>query len=361
MNTTIRIIRTGLLFQLCFFLFGCASKVAPATSATSTSNTIAGTKAGEIEAVVALANAFKSSLTADQIKVLQLGWSKADAAKWSNFPQAFSHPQRVGISFSQLNAAQIKAAKALMAYVLDDKILNEGFDETEGIQAADNLLGSLPGKSGSFGSGNYYIAFLGQPSTTALWELQFGGHHLAFSNTYKDGKLIGMTPSFRGVEPMTPIEANGRHYQPMEQERTAFKNVLDVLSESELSSAKLPATFQDILLGPGKDNVFPTTKQGVKVGLLSKDKQELVMQAIRLYVKDLKSGEVDEVLATYARELSETYIAYSGNKSLEKVGDYFRIDGPDVWIEYNTQQSRDIPPTHPHSIWRDHKKDYGGQ
>jgi hypothetical protein len=355
---TINIIKAGLLLQICFSFCQCNSKL-PSKSPVSTA--VDSSKATKIEKVVSLANSFKLSLMADQMKTLQLGWSKADAAKWSNFPQAFSHPQRVGISFSQLTASQIKAAKALMSYVLDDKTLNEGFDEAEGILAADDLLGSLPGKNKFFGSGNYYIAFLGEPSTTALWELQFGGHHLAFSNTYKDGKLIGMTPSFRGVEPMTPIDANGKHYQPMEQERLAFRNILDLLSENELNTARLPTTFSDILLGPGKDNDFPSTKLGLKTGLLSKDKQDLVLKAISLYVKDLKSSEADKILATYAREINDTYIAFAGNKTLDKVGDYIRIDGPGVWIEYNTQPSRDIPPTHPHSIWRDRRSDYGGQ
>ena len=268
----------------------------------------------------------------------------------------------MGISFSQLNADQIKKAKTLLAFVLDDKTLNEGFDETEGIQAADNLIGALPGKSSTFGSGNYYIAFLGEPSATALWELQFGGHHLAFSNTYKDGKLIGMTPSFRGIEPMSTIDANGRHYLPMEGERTAFRNILEALTENERAAAKLSATFQDILLGPGKDNVFPLTKQGIKVGLLSKEKQDLVLKAIRLYVKDLQSSAADKIMAIYEKEIDDTYVAFSGGTTLEQVNDYIRIDGPGVWIEYNAQPSRDLKttPSHAHSIWRDHRSDYGG-
>jgi hypothetical protein len=362
MTKTMKLIKVALLLQACFLLFQCTSKVKPGTTKSSTSSsTVDDNNATEIDKVVSLANAFKSLLTADQVKLLQLSYSKTDAAKWSNFPQAFSRPQRVGISFSQLDPIQLKAAKTLMAYVLDDKTMNEGFDETEGIQAADNLLGTLPGKSGTFGAGNYFISFLGEPSVTALWELQFGGHHIAFSNTYKDGKLIGMTPSFRGVEPMIPIEANGRKYQPMEQERLAFKKVLDMLTESELNTSKLSGAFSDILLGPGKNNVFPSAKQGIKIGLLSKEKQEQVLQAIGLYVTDLKSNEAVNILATYTKELNETYIGFSGNKTLDKAGDYVRIDGPNVWIEYNTQQSRDFPPTHPHSVWRDRRSDYGGQ
>lgn len=209
MNLNIKNLLAIALISTCFFLLHCSSKVSSGKSkAGSPATTGSLTEVGK---VVALANAFKATLTAEQVKVLQLSYSKTDAAKWSNFPQQYSHPQRVGIPFSQLTSEQVKAAKSLMAYVLDDKTFNEGFDETEGIWAADSLIGTLPGKSQTFGPGNYYIAFLGEPSTTALWELQFGGHHLAFSNTYKEGKLIGMTPSFRGAEPMIPVEANGRH------------------------------------------------------------------------------------------------------------------------------------------------------
>lgn len=87
----------------------------------------------------------------------------------------------------------------------------------------------------------------------------------------------------------------------------------------------------------------------------------MVLQTISLYVKDLKSNEADRVLATYTKELNESYIAFSGNKTLDKASDYFRIDGPGVWIEYNTQRSNDFPPTHPHSVWRNRRSDYGGQ
>ncbi len=355
MKKTIKIIRAGLLLQICSLLFCFIPKNVLARTGRSAASTVDSAKPNGIVKIVSLANTFKSSLTAQQQQIIQLAWTKEDAAKWSNFPQAFSHPERVGISFSQLNPAQINLAKALLSAVLEHKTLNEGFDEAEGILAADNLIGALPGKSGTFGSGNYYIAFLGEPSTTALWELQFGGHHLAFSNTYKDGKLIGMTPSFRGVEPMSSIDANGRHYEPMVQERSAFSNILTALKENELGIAKLSASFSDILLGPGKDNAFPSTKEGLKVGLLSKDKQDLILKAIRLYVKDLESEETDRILAIYAMELPDTYLAFSGTTSLEAVSDYIRIDGPSIWIEYNAQPSRDLKttPTHAHSIWRD--------
>ena len=311
--------------------------------------------------VICLADAFKTTLSADQRATLQLPYSKADAAKWSNFPQAFSRPKRVGISFGSLSATQLAAAKALMGSVLNQKTPNEGYDELKGGLAADDYFGATVGKADAFGSGNYYIAFLGTPSLTGLWELQYGGHHYAFANTYRGGKLAGATPSFRGVEPMSPVTKNGRTFQPLEQERQAFASMLAGLSSSEQAIARLSASFRDILLGPGADGQFPTAKQGLKAGNLTAAQQALVLNAIKLYVNDLDTETAAGILAGYTAGLADTYIAYSGSNTLSQPGDYVRIDGPNVWIEYSAQASRDFPgTTHPHSVWRDHTTDYGG-
>ena len=337
------------------------SPVTPATEQLTLAPTADCASAKGLERIVCLADAFKATLSAEQLATLQRAYSKADAAKWSNFPEFSDRPRRVGIRWGSLNAAQLKAAKALMAAAMAQNVINEGFDELEGNLAADNYLGTLTGKTNTFSSGNYYMAFLGTPSTTGLWELQFGGHHYAFANTYNSGKAIGVTPSFRGVEPIAPVMANGRTYQPVEQERQAFATLLGSLNSNEQATAKLSSTFRDVLLGPGADGQFPATKQGLKVGDLSKDKQKLVLDAIKLYVNDLEPTTAATVLATYTSDLANTYLAYSGSGTMSQQSDYIRIDGPHVWIEYSGQPSRDIPGTvHPHSIWRDHASDYGG-
>ena len=309
--------------------------------------------------VVCLAEAFKATLSTTQLATVQLAYSRTDAVKWSNLPQALSR-NRVGIAFGALNATQLAAAKALLATVLAQGVPNEGYDEMEGNLAADDYLATIGGGS-DYGAANYYMAFLGMPSTTGLWELQFGGHHYTFANTYNGGKITGVTPSFRGVEPMAPVTANSRTYQPVEQERQAFADMLAGLSSNEQTTAKLSSTFSDILLGPGKDGQFPTTRQGLKVGDLSAAKKMLVLTAIKLYTNDLDSQTAATILAKYTAGLDETYIAYSGSLTMSQQNDYVRIDGPSVWIEYNSQGGVIIRNTpHPHSVWRDRTSDYGG-
>lgn len=314
-----------------------------------------------VQQIITLAEAFKSKLDTKQLAQVQLAYSKQNAVRWSNFPQEFAHPNRVGISLGSLNPDQLAAAKALMAAALSQDSLNEGYGEMEGILTADDYLGKATGKSSTFGSGNYYIAFLGKPSTTDLWELQFGGHHFAFSNTYKMGAVAGATPSFRGVEPMKPLTADNKTYQPMEQEKEAFSALIGGLSAEEKKAAKLSSSFDDVLLGPGEDGNFPATKAGVKAGSLNPAQQALVIKCIQLYVNDLDAETARGIMKQYLSELPDTYFSYSGTGTMEQTADYVRIDGPGVWIEYAVQPSRDFPnTTHPHSIWRDHIRDYGG-
>ena len=314
-----------------------------------------------IDQIVCLADAFKATLSAEQRATVQRDYSKTDATRWSNFPEFAERPRRVGIRLGSLNADQLKAAKALMAAVMAQGVPNEGFDELEGNLAADEYLGKRIGKTETFNAGNYYLAYLGMPSATGLWELQFGGHHFAVANTYNRGKLTGVTPSFRGVEPIAAVTVNGQTHQSMEQERAAFALILGSLKNIQQDAARLSASFRDVLLGPGQDGRFPATRQGLNVGELGADQKKLVLNAIKLYVDDLDPASVASVLASYTSDLDKTYIAFSGSGTMSQPGDYVRIDGPRVWIEYSGQDSRDIPGTvHPHSVWRDRSSDYGG-
>lgn len=308
--------------------------------------------------LICLINTFKNSLNATQLSTVQLNYSKTDAIKWSNLPQGLVSTKRVGVAFSSLTESQIVLAKSIIKQATGISI-NEGYDETiQLLNADDNLLAN--GGGTSYGAGNYYLAFLGSPES-GNWELQFGGHHYALANTYINGNLVGATPSFRGVEPFATFQQNGISNQPLLQERDAFSAMLNGLSSSELNTAKLSTTFTDILLGPGKDNQFPATKLGLKVGLLTDAQKQLVLNAIKTYIFDIDNANAEIIFQKYKNEINETYISYSGNTSLTVANDYVRIDGPSIWIEYNTQGGiifRNIP--HPHSIWRDRNTDYGG-
>ncbi len=307
--------------------------------------------------VIDAANAFKATLSSSQISSCFLNYSLADAQKWSNFPVGI-YNNRIGIKMSALNATQLAAAKNLIKVAAGPGV--EGYNEILAIMAADDYLGANGGGS-NYTSGNYYLALLGTPDLTGTWELYFGGHHLAFANTYKNGVLVGGTPSFRSSEPYTEFTQNGTKWEPMKEERLAFAAIWTALNTAQRTAATLSGTYNDITLGPQKDWQFPTTKVGLKCSELDAAQQALVLAGIRTYVADIDSVNANTIMAKYANELNNTYIGFKGTGGFVTQGDYLRIDGPSIWLEYSTQGGiviKNYP--HPHTVWRDRTGDYGG-
>ena len=73
----------------------------------------------------------------------------------------------------------------------------------EGVLSSDDL----------FGSSLYYISFLGKPSTTRPWMLQFGGHHLALHITIA-GSTGVLTPTLPGAQPAS-FKQDGKTIRPL--------------------------------------------------------------------------------------------------------------------------------------------------
>ena len=312
----------------------------------------------DVAKLITLVDAFKATLTATQLATIQLAYSKADATKWSNLPQALSR-NRVGLATSTLSATQLTAFRALLKAATGSGD-NEGNAEMLAILAADDYLGANGGGA-DYGSGNYYIAFLGTPSATGLWEFQFGGHHGTLSNTYNGGKLSGATPSFRSTEPFPTYTQGGVAYKPIVQELDALSSMLQALTTAQQTTAKVSTSQNDLVLGPGKDGVFPTTKKGIRVGDLTATQKANVIAAIKTYTDDLDDVSAAALLAKYTAELDNTYISFAGSTALTEKGDYVLIDGPNVWIEFSMQGGVIIRnANHPHSVWRDRTGDYGG-
>lgn len=315
------------------------------------------------DATYAAAVAFYQKLSTAQKAKARQSWSLSTARHWSNLPAQLV--SRNGIAWGDLTKAQKTAALKLIRTALSTK----GAKLQLGMMAADNYLADNGGGS-SYGEDSYYIAFLGTPSTSDFWVLQITGHHLtyniAFNGTYKSP-----TPLFLGVEPKAAFTQDGVQYDPMVSQRTAVSNLGAALTA--YSGAKLSGTYSDLLFGAnGSGNIdgdcprsySHVSDHGLPYASLSAAHQTLVKAVIRAYVNTQSSEYVSDLLGAYldATALAQTYVAYAGTGTVTRSGDYFRIEGPRVWIEFSVQRGvifgNDI---HYHTIWRDKVGDYGGQ
>jgi hypothetical protein len=138
--------------------------------------------------------------------------------------------------------------------------------------------------------------------------------------------------------------------------------MLEGLSDDELTEAELSDSTSDVVLGPDEDGDFPDTKEGLAVSELTDDQQQLVLDAIEPWVEAADDTTAASTLSTYKSELDDTYISYSGTTALDTAGDYVRIDGPGVWIEFSVKGGVvDTSQLNYSSVYRDHDTDYGGE
>lgn len=322
--------------------------------------------------VVTKALAFKAMLTATQQQALEQTYTTALARRWSNLPCGATC--RNGIQFSTLTADQLAVALEVIKAAMGTTA-NEGADEFTQTRLADTVLASAQGTGGGpggggYGEGIYFLAFLNTPSTTGAWMLQFGGHHYGANIAYNQGHVVGTTPLFEAIEPLT-FTVNNVTYSPLAQERDAFGAMLASLTATELSAAKLSQTFSDVTMSPGETNggngTFPTTKVGIAVSGLSAAQKLLVLEAMKPWVRDLDDTVATNLLTIYQGELEGTYIAFTGNgvagdasSFLNANTNYARIDGPSVWIEFACQSGVVFRnQIHYHTVWRDRQRDYG--
>jgi hypothetical protein len=345
--------------------------------------------------IVGAAETFLSSLDASERKrVLYAFDDNEQRARWSNLPTGFV--PRGGINFKQMSAPQRDAAMKLLATVLSPM----GLEKVEEIRQADDdfkangsrrgpgggggrpPLGPPPGgqngpppqfggpqgpggaggrppfASGDmFGSDLYYISFLGAPSTTNPWMLQFGGHHLALNITIAGSKGV-LTPTLTGAQPAA-FELNGKTIRPLGRESDKALALLQSLDEKQRRQAVLNYAVSDLVLGPGQDDkqIVP---EGLKAAQMNAQQRALLLDVIGEWAGIVNESSAAGRMAELKADLNETWFAWSGATAGEagsNIAAYYRIQGPHLVIEYAPQ--RDQPTNHVHTIYRDPTNDYG--
>jgi Protein of unknown function (DUF3500) len=345
--------------------------------------------------IVRAANSFLASLSAEQRqKVLYAFDDAKQRARWSNLPTGFI--PRGGINLKQMSAPQRDAAMKLLATVLspmglekvneireaDDDFKTNGSKRGPGGRGGRPQMGPPPGgqngpppqfggpggpggpggrppfSSGDmFGSDLYYISFLGTPSTTNPWMLQFGGHHLALNITIAGSQGV-LTPTLTGAQPAA-FKLDGKTIRPLGRESDKALALLQSLDEKQRTQAVLPYTVADLVLGPGQDDK-KIAPEGLMASAMNAGQQAMLLDLIGEWAGIMNESSAAARMAEIKADLSETWFAWSGAMTGEagsNITAYYRIQGPHLVIEYAPQH--DEPTNHVHTIYRDPTNDYG--
>ena len=307
--------------------------------------------------IAAAANKFLASLDDGQrAKVVFPFTDEAQRKRWSNLPTTFV--RRAGLRMGDLTKPQRDAAMAVVAAALSPS----GYEKVTQIVEGDEMLKKNdrggpggPGGPAMFGHDEYYISFLGQPSATEPWMIQFGGHHLGLNITLV-GARATLAPSHTGSQP-AKYEFEGRTVRPLGRETDKAFALLASLDETQRKQAILGFQMHDLVLGPGRDGQT-IQPEGIKGSDLTGKQCDMLLDLASEWTGIMNEAVAKAKMDEMKKNLAETWFAWSG--PVEKGGAaYFRIQGPTVIIEYAPQRLGGDPANHIHTIYRDPTNEYG--
>jgi Protein of unknown function (DUF3500) len=345
--------------------------------------------------IVIAANKFLSTLDDKQRQSVLFAFDdEKQRQRWSNFPTGFV--PRGGISLKEMNADQRSAAMALVSSVLSPKGYEKVLQIMEGDEVLKTTEGNGPprgnrgngprfgngdngpppgpppggdgnnrppsgrgGNNGMFGKDLYYISFLGTPSEKNPWMLQFGGHHLALNITIAGERGV-LTPTLTGAQPAL-YTVNGKTVRPLAQESDKALALLNTLDDKQRKQAILSYRLADLVLGPGQDGKT-IQPEGLKASDMNERQRTMLLDVIAEWAGIIHESAAAARMAEIKAGLNETWFAWSGPITANpgsNITAYYRIQGPNLVIEYAPQTLGGDPALHVHTMYRDPTNDYG--
>jgi hypothetical protein len=307
--------------------------------------------------IVAAAQAVVATLDDAGRTAVQFPSDGPQKTRWSNLPSPMF--ERRGLLLANLTEPQRAAVMKLLSTALS----RDGYQKVLNIMEGDEVLrqngggrgGGRGGRAGgpAFGRDQYYLAYVGTPSTTQPWTLQYGGHHLAINLTI-GGSGASMTPSLPAAQPAT-FTVEGRTVRPLGDENDKAFALVNALDDKQRGQAVLNYRVADLVLGPGQDG-RTIQPEGLRASAMTPAQQTMLLGIVEEWAGIMTDAYAGPRMAEIRSNLPETWFAWSGPTTNGSAA-YFRVQGPTIVIEYAAQGGVD----HIHTIYRDPTNDYGAK
>ena len=369
--------------------------------------------ADQTPAIVTAAEAFLATLSDEQQDAAQFDWNDdTQRHNWSNFPLGGPGVNRQGVKWGDLDAEQ----RAALVNLLGTLLSSDGLKMVQEQMAADDIVaanddgggppgappdegqatdgeappaGTEPDQASavdqaqandqgnaqtadasqsdagappqgerppvSFGSAYYFVSFVGEPSETEPFMIQFGGHHLAINATVA-GPHVTLSPTLTGGQPLRFV-LNGRPVYIVEEEAVQAAQLLASFDETQRQGAVVSDERADLVLGPGHDGEV-LQPEGIAGADMDVQQRAQFLELIEGRLGILNADDLAAVMAPIAENLDQTTFAWFG--PTEPLGAaYWRVVGPTVILEFAPQSNDGDPTDHAHNIYRDPTNEYG--
>jgi hypothetical protein len=201
----------------------------------------------------------------------------------------------------------------------------------------------------------YWLRILGTPSAEP-WTWRISGHHLLAQATLVGDHVRG-TPQFFGAQPAEVGSGPHRGFQSLPREQDLARQLVLVLEDDQRRLAVASPVAPDDIVSRQDPAVvnFPTV--GLPRSSMDRRQGDLLEALVRQYLDRSPSALADQAWSAIV-DAGWPEVRFSWSGALERgAGHYYAVTGPTFVVEYdNTQESGN----HIHSVWRDRRRDFGG-
>lgn len=314
-------------------------------------------------AIVAAADGFLASLSDAQKADAMFEFGDAvQRVNWSNFPLGGPGANRKGVKLGDMTDLQRAALTTLLNTVLSPEGAKMGLEQVAADEMVATAAAATAAAAGdtsrppvSFGSAYYFVSFVGVPSTTAAWMLQFGGHHLAINATVV-GSNVTLSPSLTGGQPLK-LSYNGEQVYIVEKEAVQAAAMLANFTDDQRKIAIVSTGLGDLVLGPGQDGKT-LQPEGLPRNAMNDAQKIQFLGLIQARLGMLNADDLTDKMAAAQKNLDQTTFGWWGPQTPIGAA-YFRITGPTLVLEFSPQTNDGDPADHAHNMYRDPTNEYG--
>ena len=312
------------------------------------SNAPSGDGAPSAPMMSAAAEAFVSSLSADQRAKATFAFEDEQRFDWHFIPRA-----RKGIPFKELDSAQRLLGNALMSAGLGQR----GLIRAATIMSLDAILRDIEqGKGPVRDPELYFLSIFGDARSGKPWGWRLEGHHVALNFTLIEGKTIASTPAFFGANPAEVLQGARKGLRALAPEEDLARLLIKSLDDKQRAQAVVSESAPSDILSTNLRRAEPLKPAGLQTSKLGQKQQDILMTLLSEYASrhapDIAAARLDRVRAA---GLGSIFLAWAGG--FEKgQPHYYRIQGPSFLIEYDNVQNN---ANHIHTVWRDFNSDFG--
>jgi len=301
------------------------------------------------------AQAFLNSLNDAQRKTATYAFTDEERFNWHFVPR-----KRNGLPFRDMTEAQHQAALAL----LQTGLSAQGYQKVTSIFDLENVLMVVENQkpdSRYRDPNQYAFTVFGDPAGRDPWAWRMEGHHCYLHFYVLGDKVIAMTPSFFGSNPgIVRIDVPQKGKEIMKRETEQALALVNALDAMQLKKAVLSDTVFREILTFNKRKAMLEKQEGISYAEMNAAQRTMFLDLLQTYLNTyhltLANQQLDKLKQIGLDKLS---FAWAGDRQRgygPGRGQYYRIHGPTILIEYDNTQNE---ANHVHTVVRDLTNDWG--